>query len=366
MELKRPKSEPRADHAAPAGLPAFVLGFDFRHASLAIAAAALLAAGCGKHSDSTTPGGPGLAAATVRTEMIQPRKLMLTEDVVGTVRARQSVELAARINGRITALPVVLGQAVKEGDLLVTLATQDVAARLDQAQAVLRQIEADFARLTRLQQTGAATPSELDAITNRRLGAQAAVAEAEAMLTYGRITAPISGVVARKDAETGDLAMPGKPLLRLENPASLRLEAEVPASVLARVKAGDSLAVRVEAVGVELMGKVSEIAPLADPATRSVRVRLDLPPTPGLLPGQFGRVALPLAEAEVLIVPPASLVRRGQLDLVFIVRDGTAQMRLVRVGRTLAGGVEILAGLNPGESVVVQGATELVDGQGVK
>jgi len=330
------------------------------------AAVGLLAAGCGPKHESSHPAAANLPAATVRTEVIQPRKLPLTEEVVGTVRTRQAADIEAKVSGRIMTLPVKLGQVVKEGDLLVTLANQEIQARMEQAEAARRQSETDFQRVSKLRATGAAMQSELDNVTFRQQSALAAVAEAKAMLAYAHITAPISGVVARKDADVGDLAMPGKPLLRIEDPTNLRLEAEVPDSVLARVKPGATLSVRIEALGADLQAKVAEIAPVADPATRSVRVKLDLPPTPGLLSGQFGRVAVPTAEAEFLIVPVTALVRRGQLDLVFVARDGKAQMRIIRTGRTLAGGVEVLAGLNPGESVVVEGAAGLMDGQPLK
>ncbi len=364
----RKNDEVRSSKQAGRGKSPSALGFRssfvIRHSSLVIAAVlSLVIAGCGKKQEASPHASANLPAATVRVEVIQLRKLPLTEEIVGTVRTRQAVDLEAKLSGRILTLPVKLGQTVKEGDLLVTLATQEIQARLEQAEAALRQSETDFQRLTKLRTTGAAMQSELDTATFRQQSAHAAVAEAKALMAYAQITAPMSGVVARKDADVGDLAMPGKPLLRLEDPTNLRLEAEVPNSVLARVKPGAALTVRVDALGLELQGKVAEIAPVADPATRSVRVKLDLPPTPGLLPGQFGRVAVPTAEADFLLVPTTALVRRGQLDLVFVAREGKAQMRIVRTGRTLAAGVEVLSGLNPGESVVVEGAAELLDGQ---
>jgi RND family efflux transporter MFP subunit len=322
-----------------------------------------LLTGCGAKHDRAPATAALLPTAAVRVETLQLRKLPLTEAVVGTVKSRQTADIEAKVSGRITSLPVVLGQVVKEGDLLVALATQESQARLEQAEAALRQAEIDSQRVGKLRQGGAATQSEFDSVTYRYQSAQAVVAEAKALLAYARITAPSGGVVARKDADVGDLALPGRPLLRIEDPTHLRLEAEVPGSVLARLKPGDTLAVRVDAVGAQIQGKVAEIAPVADPATRSVRVKLDLPETPGLLPGQFGRVAVPLAEAEFLVVPVAAVVQRGQLEIVFVAREGRAQMRLVRSGRPLDGGVEILSGLSAGEAVVVEGATGLLDGQ---
>jgi RND family efflux transporter MFP subunit len=157
--------------------------------------------------------------------------------------------------------------------------------------------------------------------------------------------------------------MPGQLLLRIEDPRTLRMEVDIPGSLQERVQAGVIFPVRIDGINVPLEGKVTEIAPVADPATRSLRVKLDLPPTPWLRPGQFGRVAVPLAEAEFMVVPRSALVARGQLDLLFVAVEGKARMRIVRTGRVLPEGIEILAGLSPGESIVVENAEGLIDGQ---
>ena len=111
------------------------------------------------------------------------------------------------------------------------------------------------------------------------------------------------------------------------------------------------------------MGTVAEISPAADPASRTVRVKVDLPEAAGMRAGQFGRLAVPVGEATFLCVPPPALVQRGQLEILFVAADGKAQMRLVRSGKQTAQGIEILAGLAPGETVVVEGAGSLRDGQ---
>ena len=363
-QIRNPKSEIRKKSEArnPKQRSSFV-GFFSAFCFLLSAFGALILSGCGKPHESAHTTAPALPSASVRVEVIQPRKLPVVEEVVGTVKTRQSADIEAKVSGHIVSLPVKLGQSVKEGDLLVTLATDEIEARLGQAEAAFHQAQIDFQRVAKLREGGAATQAEYDSATFRRESTLAAVAEARAMLSYAKIKSPMAGVVARKDAEVGDMAMPGRPLLRIEDPSNLRLEADVPDSVLARVKPGGTLAVCVDAIGAKLDGKVAEIAPVADPATRSVRVKLDLPTTPGLLPGQFGRLSVQMAEAEFLVVPTAALVSRGQLEIVFVARDGKAQMRIVRVGRQLDGGVEILAGLAPGESVVVDGAAGLREGQ---
>jgi RND family efflux transporter MFP subunit len=203
----------------------------------------------------------------------------------------------------------------------------------------------------------------LDNIQGRYNVAKAVVAEAEAMSGYTRIVAPFEGTVARKPADEGDLAMPGKPLLELEGRAGLRLVADVPSLLAAHVRQDAKLGIRVDTVADTITGTVAEIAPAADPASRTVRVKVNLPAATGLRSGQYGRLAVPASEGTSLRVPPVALVRRGQLDILFVAVEGKAQMRLVRLGKETAEGVEIISGLAPGESVVVEGAALLRDGQ---
>jgi len=296
-------------------------------------------------------------------QKIETLKQPAMEEVVGTVQPKLQAVIEPKVSGRITQLPVTLGQAVKQGDVLVELATQEIQAKLDQANAAFRQAELDFNRVSNLHKQTAATQAELDTAQARYNVTKAAVAEAEAMSGYAKIVAPFDGVVARKAADEGDLAMPGKPLLELEGRAGLRLVADVPSLLTGQVTQGAKLAVRVDTQADPITGTVAEISPAADPASRTVRVKLDLPETAGLRSGQFGRLAVPVSEVACLLVPPPALIRRGQLEILFVAADGKAQMRLVRTGKETAQGIEILAGLAPGEAVVVEGAASLRDGQ---
>ena len=184
--------------------------------------------GCGKHHEPTAATGESLPPASVRVQKIEMVKQPALEEVVGTVQPKLQAVIEAKVSGRITRLPVSVGQSVKQGDVLVELATQEVQARLDQATAAFRQAELDFNRVSNLHKQTAATQAELDTAQARYTVAKGAVAEAEAMSGYAKIVAPFDGVVARKLADEGDLAMPGKPLLELEGRAGLRLVADVP------------------------------------------------------------------------------------------------------------------------------------------
>ena len=193
--------------------------------------------------------------------------------------------------------------------------------------------------------------------------ADAAVTEAETLLGYTKVTAPFDGVITRKHADVGDLAAPGKPLLDMEDSRTLRLEADVPEAVVGKLTLGDKLPVRIAALETELEGVVSEIAPAADPGSRTFLVKLDLPVTPGLRAGQFGRVAMPVGETSALRVPASAVVQRGQMELVFVVSEGKAQLRIVKTGKRIGDEVELVSGVEAGEKIVIENASGLVDGQ---
>jgi RND family efflux transporter MFP subunit len=196
--------------------------------------------------------------------------------------------------------------------------------------------------------------------------AEAGVQEARAMRGYTRITAPFAGIVSQKMANAGDLATPGLPLLVVENTGQLQVVAAAPEGLALKIKKGDALAVTVPAAEFSQSGTVTEIGPAADTASRTALVKIRINNTAALQPGQYARVALPgAAGVSTFLVPEAALLRFGQMERLFVTQDNIAHLRLVRSGEHREGQVEILAGLNGGEQVVVQGGERLVDGQPV-
>jgi RND family efflux transporter MFP subunit len=336
-----------------------------RNSSCALALLALVAAGCGKHK--TPPAGEAapLPAAAVRVQAVANEPYQSTEEVVGTVRARLQASLEAKVSGRVLEMPVVAGQTVQAGDLIAALDVGEIQARLDQARAVREQAQRDRDRFANLLRQQAVTQAEFDAAESRFRVADAGVAEAESMLGYARVTAPFAGVISRKLADVGDLASPGRPLAQLEDPTTLRFEMDVPEALLDCVKPGQKLALHIAGARGDITGVISEIAPMADPNSRTFRVKLDLPPGAGARLGQFGRALVPVGEVTLPRVPASALVQRGQMELVFVVADRIAHLRLVKSGRRVGDEVMLVSGVNPGEQVVVDGAAALLDGQPV-
>lgn len=330
----------------------------------AVACVAFALSGCGQKPENAPP--PARPTAIVRVQTVENKKRVATEEVVGTVRAKLRSVIEAKVSGKIEQMLVVPGQQVKAGESLAVIDAREVRARYDQAVAVRQQAEADLRRLTSLFEQKILSQAEFDGAQSKARVAIAAVTEAETLLSYTKVTAPFAGVITRKHADVGDLATPGKPLLDMEDSTALRLEADVPEAVVGKLTLGDKLPVRISALEKELEGVVSEIAPAADSGSRTFLVKLDLPTQPGLRGGQFGRVAMPVGETSALRVPVAAVVQRGQMEMVFIVSDGKAQLRLVKTGKRIGNEVELVSGVEAGEKVVTDGAAGLGDGQPVE
>ena len=327
-------------------------------------ATVLLLTGCGPAPEARLASS-ALATATVAVQIVERQSVPATEAVVGTVRPKLSADIAAKVSGRIAQMLVVPGQTVKAGEPLAQLDAQEIQSRLEQATAARQQAESDLKRNTALLAQKILSQSEFDAAQAKFRMAVAAEAEAKTMQGYVEISAPFAGIITRKLADVGDLALPGKPLLQMENPATLRFEADVPEALIGNVKLGDALPVRGATLTNEITGVVAEISPAADPNSRTFLVKLDLPSTVGLRSGQFGHVAVLVGEINAIRVPIAAVLQRGQMELVFVVADGQAQMRLVKTGRAAAGWVEIVSGLNAGERIATNKVSALMDGQPV-
>lgn len=331
--------------------------------TITLLAAGSLLTGCKPHGEKESVTATPRPAVQVKTAAIAKEARLATEEVVGTVRSKQNAVIAAKVSGSLQRILVAPGQLVKAGDWLAQIDAREIQARLDQANAARELARKDVERLTKLLTDKAITQQEFDAVDSRLRVAEATVKEVDSLLSYTRITAPFDGVITRKLADAGDLAVPGKPLFELEDPAVLRLEADVPEAVIGRLKLGLSLPVRIASVETNLAGVVCEIAPTADPNSRTFLMKVDLPTVAGLRSGQFGRVEVPTAEISALRMPFSALVVRGQLEIVFVAANQKAQMRLVKTGKHLGSAVEIVSGLEPGERIVVEGAAQLTDGQ---
>jgi RND family efflux transporter MFP subunit len=286
----------------------------------------------------------------------------------GTVRSHSTAQPAPKLLGRILKVPVDVGSVVREGDVLAVLDDRDVKARLDQAgaeriaaEAEAVQGEAEFARIQGLFDRDAATRRDLEAAQARATSARAraelahhAAREADVRLSDCILRAPFDGVVTEKWAEAGDLAVPGKPIVAVQDPRRLRLEALVPETFARNASLGMEVRVRIDALGREITARIDEIAPAHDPESRSVLLKAVLPLEEDLRPGMFGRLVQPGGKKTALLVPASAVRRVGQLELVRMWEEGEARIRHVRTGKTIGERVEVISGVREGEQVLPQ------------
>jgi multidrug efflux pump subunit AcrA (membrane-fusion protein) len=357
-------------------------------------------------------------AAGVKTQAAESRTFPVIVEQVGTVQTRTQAQVAGRIMAQVLEVMVQAGQPVvgpnaEQGGkptILARLDSRDIEAKLSQAQtqvtaaaqalagaeaqlaaseaqyqatqAQAAQALTDFNRMEALQAQQAATEQQLDHaraqkdVTDAqvraaaqqvkavqsdiaRLQAQqdqaaAAVKEAQVMLSFTTIEAPLSGRVVRRMVDPGDMVTPGQPLFTIETPAEPELHAVVAESLVAQMEPEQTLDVRIDAIDQTLQGKVREIVPQADPRTRTLLVKVSLPPQPGLISGQFGTLAIPTGTYQAIVVPSHAIHKIGQLQLVNVLDDkGVPHRRFVTLGRSHKDMVEVLSGLRAGELVVV-------------
>lgn len=347
---------------------------------IAILAFLLGIAGCS--SDRTLVAKTPETVRGLSLAQVQGRTVPDLFEVVGTVRALRTAPISAEIMGRITAVSVREGDTVKQGETLVTIDDVQPKAALEQAQSALTAADHEasaaeseralaqstFVRMNKLHEEKSISPQEFDEIntrvqsaTARRDSAAAARAQAAAglqqariLLDRARVRAPFDGVVTERRIDPGALASPGLPLVTIESAGRYRLEVSVDERDLRYVRLGASVPVALDAFdGTPISGKVVEIVPAADSASRSFVIKLELPASRNLRSGQFGHAEFARGQKKALLIPHTAVLEHGQLQSVYAV-DGNnvAALRYVTLGKTRAGEVEILSGLNPGERIV--------------
>ncbi len=347
---------------------------------------------------------------SVRVQAVSPREVSTPFETGGAIRARTTATLVSRIVAEVREVTVQPGDRVRAGQVLIRLDGRDLQANEARARAAaaaaeeavraattarggteagLALAEATHRRIAELRAKNSATAHELDqAVSGLRaaeaqaLAARAAIAQAEAdaeaaraglraariAASWASIAAPFDGVVTEKLVEPGNMASPGVPLVTVEDTRGFRLEVRVDESRIGQIDAGRPVEVFLDLPSARILpGRIAEVSRATSPGSHAYLVKIELPEDGRLRSGMFGRARFPGPAREALVVPEAALVRRGQLNAVFVVGpDNRARLRMVNAGQAIEGQVEIAAGLDPGEPVVVNPPPTLVDGNPVR
>ncbi len=329
-------------------------------------------------------------------------------ETTGTVRARTSATISAKLMGYVREVKVQTGDRVREGQPLVTLDSRDLDAGAKRAEAAREEVrtaipeadsgvaaakanldlaQATFGRMRELFQKKSISNQEFDEASAKLKAAQAGydmakarrsqldsklaqvdqeVRATEVTRTYADILAPFAGIVTAKSVEAGSMALPGMTLLTIEREGGYRLEASVEESKLASIRVGQAVSVTLDGLDRTIDARVSEIVPAVDASSRAYIVKIDLPAVPSLRSGVFGRAGFHLGSRSVLEIPAAAVAERGQLQSVFVAAEGVARTRLITAGERRDHQIEVLSGLSAGEKVIIPVPQGLADGARVE
>lgn len=305
------------------------------------------------------------------TDTVREETKDYVEEAVGTLKSSARSVVSSKVLGRIESMNVSAGDQVAQGDILVELDSGEVDARLHQAEEMLSAAEAtrteadatlERARRLREESPNAMSQERFDEIKARAEVARAetarsmqALTEAQVLKSYTTIRAPQNGRVVDRQAEPGDMAQPGQPLVVLYDASALRLEAPVSESLAVRLKSGDKVTVHLDAVDRSVEAVIDEIVPQAAAPSRSFLVKAAINGAPDLYEGMFGRMMIPVGPRRFLCLPHRAVQRIGQLEFVDVVNeDNQIERRYIRTGREgTPGRVEVLSGLNAGDRVAL-------------
>lgn len=345
---------------------------------------ASLAGGLWWHSASAEKPGAipsaGKAALTVTTATLKPARWMQNLTANGSVVAWQEAIIGAEVTGvRIAEVRVNVGDRVRKGQVLASLAVDTMQASEAEAQAALQESEAlsadataNAARMRKLAESGFVSSQQRDqALTSEktaraRLEAQRARHQNSALrLSQQHVTAPDDGVISARSATVGTITQPASELFRLIRQGRLEWHAELTADELGLIRKGMKVEL-MSAQGKVIQGVVSAIAPAINPQTRYGNVLVELPKDSALIAGMFARGSFQLGQQARSVLPQSAVALKDGAAFVYVLdAQSRVRQRKISVGHRYGEQVEVTAGLEPDTAVVESGGAFLTEGDRV-
>ncbi|OMG53661.1 efflux transporter periplasmic adaptor subunit [Azonexus hydrophilus] len=292
----------------------------------------------------------------------------LTFPAESVVEAVQQTTIGAQVAGRVLEVRADAGQRVSKGDLLMRIDAREASEAARAADAQYNVAKLNYERHQQLKAQKFVSQAALDKAKADFDAAAANRGAAGASQSHATIVAPMAGIVARRHAEAGDMAMPGTPLFTIYQPGSLRVTASVPQYRLAAMRGVTTARVEFPELGKWVEATAVQVLPTADAATHVSQVRVTLPALPDATPGMFARVHFVTGRADKLTVPASAVLRRGEVAAVYVqLPDNRLSLRQLRLGEAVGQGeIEVLAGLAAGDKVVtdpVKAAIQIQSGK---
>lgn len=305
-------------------------------------------------------------SVAVRIAPVKKGTINATYTANGNFVAEQEVTIAAETSGRVVKLLVDEGSVVKAGQALAVVNGDQIGVQLQNAQTAYATAQANAARFESAFTTGGVTQQQLDQVRLTLENAKAQLNSAQITVSDANVKAPISGIINKKNIETGSFVGPGTPLFELVNVSQLKLRINVDESQVATLKLGDKIKVRASVYpNREFEGKVTFIAPKADatlnfPIEMLIKNQADAP----LKAGMYGTAyfqAYSGDNTETLTVPREAFVGSVSSNQVFVASNDKATLKTISTGRNFGNEVEVISGLKEGENVIISGQINLID-----
>ncbi len=300
--------------------------------------------------------------ATLDTATVELREIELTWPAEAVVEAVKQATLAAQVPGRVMEVRFDAGDSVKQGQLLMRIDAREAAEGYAASQATFANAKANYERTKNLYAQKFISKAALDKAEAEYKAAQAGSGAAGAAASHASIVSPLTGFVAQRHTEAGEMAVPGRPLVTVYDPKGLRVTSSIPQYKLAEVRASLRAKIEFPESGRWVDAAKVEVLPAADPRTHTVQARVYLPENvAGIIPGMFARAHFVIGKAKKLLIPAAAVLRRGEVTAVYVIDEKNAvRLRQVRLsepftagGQTPGGFHEVLAGLSAGEKVAL-------------
>ncbi|MFT6550205.1 MAG: membrane fusion protein (multidrug efflux system) [Zhongshania marina] len=318
-------------------------------------------AACSPADNTTVAARPPTAVkvSPLKAELVQNRVQAL-----GTLLAKESINISSNVTEKITALHFDDGDKVKAGQPLITLQQDEEAAQLSSARADLAEQERELARLKGLIAKQSAAQTEYDQRQTAKLRAESKIAEIQALLAERNIRAPFSGVMGLRQLSPGALVSPGTSISTLDDISVMRLDFQLPSLGIGAIATGQSVVARSEALGEDFDATISAIATRINPVDRSITARALIDNPEGKLkPGMLMLVTLITDEHEAVMIPESALQSIQLRHYVWIMSgEKLAERREVKLGIRKPGFVEIRSGAKAGEQLIYEGFSALQDG----
>lgn len=336
----------------------------------------------------------GPATGLAHTAQVETRQVPQAHESVGTIRPLTESIIESRISGQVMEVSVSPGDRVLKDQTLVVLDNRQVTARLnqareektlaesllsqalkgvDEARAGQEQAQAAYERSQSLFDKHIVPSQQLEidraafltasarlekareAVTGAKTDirrAEQVVAEAQIAFEYATVRVPENGVVLQRLVDPGDQAIPGRPLLKIQTSGFLQLEAHVREGLIQHIVRDKEYDVKIQNVDKTVSAVIREITPYADPDTRTFLVKASLSEDPGIFPGMFGRLIIPVGHETIRVVPGQAVTRVGQLEMVHVkTADNQFRSVYIKTGQVLGTDIEVLSGLTGDETL---------------